>query len=264
MQNPEFLLGVSCLHYSWRTLEEAFFRAKELGFALIEFSTTCLAQEDYKACGRLAEQTGLRLSLHAWENLAAISLEEALWQLARLQRACEQMQARYLILHLGAHPDRAWGLKHIAQIAARIAPSFEQAGVLLCLENHYPFDYQGLNELGGSPEDFVYIFSQIASPAVQFCLDFGHSHMAHNTEAFLAQMAPRLAYVHIADNHGEHDEHLAAGEGTIDWPSVLSRTLQSGFRGPFVLEFPELNDPARFARFGALLQAAARNLENSI
>jgi len=264
MKNPEFVIGVSSLHYVWHTLEEAFCRAKELSFALIEFSTTCLAPEDYEACGRLAEETGMQLSLHAWGNLAAMSLEEALQELKGLQEACAQMQARYLIMHLGTHIDRARGLRHIVEIGTRMAPAFEKSGLLLCLENHYPYEYKGLNELGGTPEDFIYLFSHISSPAVRFCLDFGHSHMAQNTEAFLVQLAPYLAYVHIADNHGEHDEHLAAGDGTIDWPSVLARTLQLGFRGPFVLEFPELNDPARFARFGALLQAAVRNLENSI
>ena len=63
--------------------------------------------------------------------------------------------------------------------------------------------------------------------------------MSKNTTAFIDELPPHLAYTHIADNLGEHDDHLAFEEGTVDWAKEIAHTLSVGFRGPFVIEFPE-------------------------
>jgi sugar phosphate isomerase/epimerase len=256
MLKGEITVGISCLHYEWTTLEEAFGRAGQLGFDVIEFSTTRLDEENYVECAQRAEATGIGLSLHAWEDLAQPPPAEAAGELRRLQEVCVQMAARHLIVHLGSHPERALGLERVAEACGTVAAEYEQAGVALCLENHYPYAYHGLNELGGEPADFGRVFELVSSPAVRFCLDYGHSHMAGNTEAFIAELGPHLAYTHIADNLGEHDDHLAPEDGTVDWPEVLGLTIAAGFRGPFIIEFPERDDVGRFTRFMRVLEAA--------
>jgi len=65
----------------------------------------------------------------------------------------------------------------------------------------------------------------------------------------VAKRQPYLAYAHVADNMGEHDDHLAFGEGTVGWEAVIGATLATGFRGPYVIEFPEGPEPGRFAAF---------------
>lgn len=255
MINSPLLTGISCLHYDWTTLDEAFSRADEFGVDLIEFSTTRLAEGDYAPCAMLAAKHGIGVSLHAWSDLTGQRPLEAVEELRFLLTVCRQMTASHLILHCGTSPQRAVGLERLAQVCYKVAADYERAGVTLCLENHYPYEYHNLDELGGEPEDFLHLFSIVTSPAICFCLDYGHSHMAHNTEAFIAQLAPYLAYIHIADNLGEHDDHLGPEEGTIDWPQVLALTLRTGFRGPFVIEFPEKNDPGRFSRFFDVLNA---------
>lgn len=254
----DLTLGISCLHYEWASLDDAFARAAGYGFDLIEFSTTSLAAADYARCAALTQATGIGTSLHAWLDPAGQPVPDAIAELREVLAHCAAMRASHLIVHMGAHADRAAGLEQLTAVCATVAPEYEQAQVTLCLENHYPYDYHGLNELGGDPDDFLAIFGHLASPALRFCLDYGHSHMAGNTEDFLARLAPWLAYTHIADNLGEHDDHLAAGDGTVDWPTVLRLTLQTGFRGPFTIEFPEQGDPKRFERFLQMLQAAAQ------
>ena len=256
MLRGDITVGISCLHYEWQTLDEAFERAAQLRFDVIEFSTTRLAEGEYADCARLAEATGIGTSLHAWGDLAQQRPAEAAGELTGLLDLCAQMAAGHLIMHLGSHPERATGLDRVAQACTAVASAYEQAGVVLCLENHYPYDYHGLNELGGEPADFAHIFQLVPSPAVRFCLDYGHSHMAGNTEAFIAELAPHLAYTHIADNLGEHDDHLGPEEGTVDWPHVLGLTIQAGLRGPFIIEFPERDDTGRFTRFLRVLEAA--------
>jgi sugar phosphate isomerase/epimerase len=191
----------------------------------------------------------MKLGLHAWGNLPALGREGGVAEALRLLRICEQMGAGYLILHLGAHPNRSAGIEIVADICEEIAPAYEYRDVLLCLENHYPYEYEGRNELGGAPEDFLALFSRVDSPNIRFCLDYGHSNMANNTDDFIARLRPYLAYTHIADNMGEHDEHLAFGQGTVDWERVLAETLNTGFRGPYVIEFPESHGVGYFHKF---------------
>ncbi|MEN6642285.1 MAG: sugar phosphate isomerase/epimerase family protein [Armatimonadia bacterium] len=257
MLNSRITTGISCLHYEWQNLPEAFARAAGFGLDGIEFSTTRLEERDYARCAGLAAETGLAVSLHAWGDLGQQRPADAVEELRYLLEVCEGIAAGHLILHLGTHPQRAIGLERLAQVCRKVAPEYEQAGVTLCLENHYPYEYHELNELGGEPEDFLHILGLANSPAVRFCLDYGHSHMAHNTEDFIAKLGPYLSYTHIADNLGEHDDHLGPDDGTIEWPRVLRQTLATGFTGPFIIEFPEKGDPGRFARFLDMLQAAA-------
>lgn len=254
MPPGDLIVGVSGLHFQWESLPEAFARAGDFGFDLIEFSTTQLGEYDYTTVARLARQTGIGVSLHAWGDLAQMRPREAVEELEYLLEVCRHMTARHLILHLGSHAQPAIGLERLAQSCRAVAATCEETGVIVCLENHYPYDYHGLNELGGVPEDFRFIFEFAPSPALGFCLDYGHAHMSRNTPEFLQQLGPKLAYTHIADNLGENDDHLAPEDGTIDWPDVLGQTLATGFRGPFTIEFPEQGDPERFARFVQLLK----------
>jgi len=254
---PDLTIGVSCLHYEWGSLEEAFARAADYGFDLIEFSTTSLADVDYARVAELSRRSGIGTSLHAWLDSAGQAVSDAIAELREVRAQCVTMGASHLVVHMGSHPERAVGLQRLADVCVIVAPEYAAANVALCLENHYPYAYHGLNELGGDPDDFLAIFGHVASPGLRFCLDYGHSNMAGNTEEFIARLAPWLAYTHIADNMGEHDDHLAAGDGTVDWPAALRQTIQTGFRGPFTIEFPEHGDPRRFRRFFELLQAAA-------
>lgn len=256
MLRGELTVGISGDHFVWHTLEEAFSRAGEFGLDLIEFSTARLGEHDYPTCAALSASTGLGVSLHAWGDLAQMRPTEAVEELQYLREVCRHMTATHLVVHLGTHALPAIGLERLAQACRAVAPAYEEAGVTLCLENHYPYEYHGLNELGGVPEDFAFIFEFAQSPAIRFCLDYGHSHMSRNTYDFLDRLAPQLAYTHIADNLGENDDHLGPDDGTIDWLDVLGRTLATGFTGPFIIEFPEQDDPGRFQRFLKILQSA--------
>ena len=256
------LCGISCLHYRWDTLHEAFDRAQnEISVGLIEFSTNRVEPELYGRCRLLAERSGMRLGLHAWDNVPAHGVADGRDILLAHLETCKKMGVEYLVIHVGSHPRRAEGLELMANVCEAIAPAFEEAGVVLCLENHYLYEYEGKNELGGEPDDFLVLFSRVDSPAVRFCLDYGHSHMSQNTSQFISQLSSHLVYTHIADNYGEHDDHVGFGEGTVDWPAALTETLATGFRGPFVIEFPEHAGIERFGEFMQLTREIEETLE---
>jgi sugar phosphate isomerase/epimerase len=55
---------------------------------------------------------------------------------------------------------------------------------------------------------------------LSFCLDFGHANLNGVLDEFLAVGEP--LHVHLHDNDGSGDAHRALGNGSIDYPRVLS------------------------------------------
>jgi sugar phosphate isomerase/epimerase len=57
---------------------------------------------------------------------------------------------------------------------------------------------------------------------VGFCLDIGHAHFGQGVRQSFEIMQDKIRSTHLHDNHGERDEHLWIGEGTIDWDEAMS------------------------------------------
>jgi sugar phosphate isomerase/epimerase len=241
--SPQVL--ISALHYEWETPEEAFDRClNEFGLGGIEFSIheggsrPHLSPSEYDRIAELAEAWPLLLSGHVWGDLAQLGAGQAVGQLEEWLAVARHLRFRYLIVHGGTHHDREAGVQLMGEVLGEVAGRYAAAGVTLCIENHYAWEYQDCHELFGSAAELVELFGHVSDPAVGFCLDYGHSHMTGNTQELLDEVGHRLVYTHLADNLGEHDDHLAFGEGTVPWLQVLSATRDTGFRGPFTVEFP--------------------------
>ena len=255
-------IRISALHYQWENLEQAFHRCEnELGLDGVEWSFHFgadfkhISEKHYDDVLRLSKTSSLKQSAHVWADLAADGVEEATRKLRDWLGAAQKLALDYLIIHGGTHDDRDLGIEITAQTLSNVADAYEAAGVTICLENHYAYDYNHCHELFSTPGEFLRVFEAVDSPAVRFCLDYGHSNMTGNTAELLEHLGPYLAYTHIADNMGEHDDHLAYREGTVDWEREMCHTLSVGFRGPFVIEYPERRcGAARFEEFVELVK----------
>jgi len=53
----------------------------------------------------------------------------------------------------------------------------------------------------------------------------GHANTNTRVDEFLDKCLERVVHVHLHDNHGTKDEHLPAGQGTVDWKKVC-RAIQ--------------------------------------
>jgi sugar phosphate isomerase/epimerase len=182
-----------------------------------------------------------------WGDLAQMALPAAAAWLESWLPWCAQTGVRGLILHGGTSPDRRAGLAHTKRVFETVLPAFERQGVVLYLENHYAYDYHGCHELFSEPWEFREVFA-LNSPSLRFCFDTGHGNMTRNTCELLGELAPWLAYVHLADNRGVDDDHLAYGQGTVRWAEAFAQLRANGFDGTFCVEFPVHADEARFRR----------------
>lgn len=61
-------------------------------------------------------------------------------------------------------------------------------------------------------------------PRFGICFDYAHAHVfgdENHIEEWVKTLAPYIRHVHINDNHCKTDEHLAIGDGNIDWRRFL-------------------------------------------
>ena len=237
------VFGISSLHFQWDTLEQAFDRVQsEFQLDLIEFSTNQVEPDQFDDVRRLARHHHVQVATHCWIDPGQLGLEQGCAQLDALLRACQAQGARYMVMHMGTHAQRQQGLATVAQIVRTMVPRCLEAGVTLCLENHYA------DELGAQPHEFLTVLDAIPRAAAGFALDYGHSNMCANTDEMITDLGHLLVYTHMADNHGQADDHLPMGQGTTDWDRAIRMTLQTGFRGPWTIEFPDSYGVEHFRR----------------
>lgn len=116
-----------------------------------------------------------------------------------------------------------------ARMAAEYAAS---KGVILALENGLMgILRRTLEEVGDMSEN----------SGLGICIDVGHANMGDQgfddaIAAFIDEFRDDLVHFHLADNHGEIDEHLVPGMGTINWETVCSKIAGMDFQRRCALE----------------------------
>lgn len=175
---------------------------------------------------RAVRAEGFPLSLHA--PVADVNLMSphpgvrilAERELGAVLSLAARLGAGPVTFHLGYRPpmgaphEPPW---HEAKAAiARLAKEAQALGVALCLENDPKLPGTYLWDL----ERFRAFLGELN---ILGTLDLGHAWTAHGAEAlpYLVDLGPHLRVVHLHDNRGELDEHLALGEGTIDLAGAL-------------------------------------------
>ena len=136
--------------------------------------------------------------------------------------ACEIPVA---VLHLtsGAMPPPTsdTGLRRVRTLVERA----ERRGVRLAVENVR--SNLALNR----------VLDSIDSPALGFCYDSGHDLIwSREPYELLSRYGGRLYAVHLHDNLGVDDDHLAPGAGTVDWETVRAGIARSAYTGSYTLE----------------------------
>jgi len=186
---------------------------------------------------------------------------EAMDEIKRAIEFAEQAPFPFLVQHLGVGKEK-WdprkleyaisGLEHLRFFAKPL-------GVTLLAEN---ID----NEIA-TPDRLPEIVKAAHFDDIGFCFDIGHAHFGLGVRASFNTMQDRIRSTHLHDNHGERDEHLWIGEGTIDWEEAMS-LLRTAPHVPALLleitgESPKdiaAGAMEAFARLESALSAAERQM----
>ncbi|GGJ71099.1 sugar phosphate isomerase/epimerase family protein [Deinococcus aquiradiocola] len=203
---------------------------------LQDISEPLVMDADWRAvarrCARLLDGHAGRVGVHApfWDLTVApqdASIRAAVQ--ARLSLGldfAEEVGGTHLVLHSPFHFFGHPLVAHQETLQAEIALAHltltplleraEQLGCTLVIENI----------LDVNPAPLLALVASFSSPALRLSVDVGHAHMmaargGPPADAWLTQGGDVLGHVHLQDNDGSSDAHLAPGGGTINWAAVL-------------------------------------------
>jgi len=130
------------------------------------------------------------------------------------------------------------------QLLSRYAEWGARYGVGLAVENlierrngerRYAVQAEELIDLVDSMND---------SSRFGICWDTGHAHLNRiNQPESLRLIGKRLKAMHVADNKGEHDDHVLPYQGTIQWAPIMRCLTEIGYTGDFTYEVHEYGNP---------------------
>lgn len=188
---------------------------------------TCLYDEDPEEFRRIAhilQRHKLACTLHApFFDLAPGALDPHILAASRnkLQRAFDLLEIfrpRSIVCHL-QFEDNKQGYKLGEWTAAALA-TWRQL-LQTAARNHVPIMLENTYE--HSPAAHKSILNALDSPYAGFCLDVGHLlTFAHSPwQEWLPSLSPWLGQLHLHDNDGEQDQHLAPGRGKFDFAALF-------------------------------------------
>lgn len=103
-----------------------------------------------------------------------------------------------------------------------LARRARELGVRLVLENTYET----------TPDEMAPLLAELAAEGIGFCFDTGHASAFGRADLleWFDVLQPHLAAMHLHDNDGGWDDHLAIGQGRIDFKSLFERMVSRGVR----------------------------------
>ena len=168
------------------------------------------------------------------ENIRHSSVDEML----RSLEVAAELGAKKVVLH----PSIVFGMgpfvmdtvkDYFFEFLEEMVAAANRLKLTICLENMMP-----RNMLGVEPADFEEIFEMY--PTLQMTLDTGHANISAPAGSRLLELVERfgnrLGHIHISDNLGKRDDHLAVGQGTVDFSTLISRLVELGYDDTITLE----------------------------
>ena len=238
-------LAVSTLHLLDKPLEEILPNLIKLSVKNVEIADSGHHSLNPKRVSRLQEISSsydIRFSIHAPYADTNLSADDDLireWILKRIRatiRFADELNAKAVVIHPGwttatdrFMKGRAWELNlRSVNWLLRYA---EEYGVPLLIENvPEPTPYLLIRV-----EDFELFFEELDF-WIGMVLDIGHSNLINQTTDFLSMFNERIKHIHISDNNGAEDQHLAIGKGEINWETSFEAVNKSGFSNWVVVE----------------------------
>lgn len=192
---------------------------------------------DFKRIGKILQDHSLAVTLHGpFIDLSAGSTDPAVIALTR--RRFEQVlelvpvfKPKTVVCHAGYDKKRygyfkkQW-VENCLQTWSWLADNLVERGSRLMLENVYEKD----------PDDIGVILRRLEEQDVGFCLDCGHLFAFGNSELkiWLESLGPYIEQLHLHDNHGGRDEHLAMGLGIIDFKMLFGYLKENRNSPPII------------------------------
>lgn len=242
-------------------VEEAIRWASENGVRFLDVQTdlapNALAEIPSRAgeIRRLCEEKDVRLGLHTLSgvNVAEVSpfvRDAADAYLGAYIDAAAATGAGWVIVHAGYHFTADYEARRQAGLERlkRAVDHAERKDVTLLLENtNREPDHAEVHYLFCTIEEIHWYLERLSSPKLRMSFTANHAHLYPEGVAGFVEAIDfsRVDEVRLADCHGEYEEHLNPGEGSMNWPEMFRSIEAKGFRGWYTHQYGELDDMLR-------------------
>lgn len=246
-------IGFAFLSLKTFSVKRAISLTKKLGGNTLELFGDLTLFYNGKFCekpeiiGNFADKNDIFLTMHLpYIDINIASFNDTIWEesCSGILKALDygyKAGVKRVVLHPGSIPLKHRILCYFAKRRLKkslkiILEKAEKYGIETTIENTY-FDE---NDLFYGVDDFKK-FVESFGGNLKVCFDFGHANVSkHGIDYSLGILKPFITHIHIHDNHGEKDEHLSLGKGTINYENYMD--FLRNFKGSIILEINSLRD----------------------
>jgi sugar phosphate isomerase/epimerase len=168
----------------------------------------------------IVESRGLSTTVHGpFMDLSPGAVDERVREVtverfSELLKAAEYLFSTTVVLHADYDERRfdgdvdLWLAQSLKSWPALVKRA-ESLGIVIAVENVFE----------ETPLPLKRLVTSVGSPNFRMCFDVGHFNIFSKIkmEEWFSEVGELIAEVHLHDNHGEFDEHLAVGDGDIDF-----------------------------------------------
>lgn len=198
----------------------------------------------FKECSRALSENGASVSFHGpFVDLASGSIDPKIRAVSfhrfeQLLRLVPMFRPKTVVCHTGYEEFRHGYMKpqwieNSIDLWRWFSEELSPHGTRLVLENVFE----------KSPKDFLPLFEVLAPHNVGFCLDVGHQSAFSQAplKEWLHVLGPYLRQLHLHDNHGDFDSHMAMGRGSIDFGVLFEHLRKNDDSRPLITLEPHVD-----------------------
>lgn len=160
--------------------------------------------------------------------------------------ACKIMKIPYAVFHpmyfdSGVTKDNyietlKYNTKRFISLC-EVAENYNTSVVIENIFNMWNSKRETVDSFGVSIEDILNLISGINKDNFGVCLDTGHANCAKiNPANFVKQINKSIKVLHVHDNDGTRDQHVAPFVGNINWDEFVQSLYDINFDNVFSLE----------------------------
>jgi sugar phosphate isomerase/epimerase len=150
--------------------------------------------------------------------------------------------------------DDVWGW--LTDSIGACADEADRAGFKFCLEPR-------VGEIVSNTDALLRLMDAVDNDNFGAVLDTGHLHAQKEILPLsIEKLAGRIHYLHVSDNDGLTNQHLALGHGSVDWDGVFTALKKHGFSGCVAVDVghvPDLDGQVRESK--EFLERLAKRLD---
>jgi len=198
-----------------------------------------IPREEFRETADILKNNNLPCALHApFFDLAPGGIDERIRKISRekLRLAFELIpifQPRSIVCHLGYEDN-----KHSYKMEEWIGHSIQTWRELIGIATRHDTLVMFENTFEKTPDIHHRLFTELNSPHLRFCLDTGHLMAYAGTpwQLWLDRLLPWLGQLHLHDNAGKRDDHIAIGRGTFNFMELFDFLRKNRIRPLVTLE----------------------------